>query len=191
MYRPSTYPSSYLFSYLSTYIWDLIFLPIYLYMKPIFPTYLPIYETYFSYLSTYIYETYFPTYLPIYETYFSYLSTYIWDLFFLPIYLYMRPIFPTYLPIYETYFPTELVTKVKPKINSLVIHTHTQNVQSFEQKWSVFGPDSKMSRPKECCVLCPMDQICGWRRRVPTRMEYKKTTTGYCTLSIFELGKGN
>jgi hypothetical protein len=132
MYRPSTYPSSYLFSYLSTYIWDLIFLPIYLYMRAIFPTYLPIYETYF----------------------------------------------PTYLPIYETYFPTELVTKVKPKINSLVIHTHThthtQNVQSFEQKWSVSGPGSKMPKPKRVLCLVSMDQICGWRRRVPTRMEYKK-----------------
>jgi hypothetical protein len=42
--------------------------------------------------------------------------------------------FPTYLPIFETYFPTELVTKVKPKINSVEV---------------------------------------GWRRRVPTRMEYK------------------
>ncbi len=61
--------------------------------------------------------------------------------------------FPTYLPIYETYFPTELVTKVKPKINSHN-HTHTHNVQSFEQKWSVSGPDSKMSRPEECCVSC-------------------------------------
>jgi hypothetical protein len=30
--------------------------------------------------------------------------------------------FPTYLPIYETYFFTELVTKVKPNINSVEVH---------------------------------------------------------------------
>jgi hypothetical protein len=28
----------------------------------------------------------------------------------------------TYLPIYETYFFTELVTKVKPNINSVEVH---------------------------------------------------------------------
>jgi len=27
--------------------------------------------------------------------------------------------FPTYLSVYETLFPTELVTKVKPNINSV------------------------------------------------------------------------
>jgi hypothetical protein len=30
--------------------------------------------------------------------------------------------FPTYLPIHETYFPTELVTKMKPNINSVEVH---------------------------------------------------------------------
>ncbi len=30
--------------------------------------------------------------------------------------------FPTYLPIDETSFPTELVTKVKPNINSVEVH---------------------------------------------------------------------
>jgi hypothetical protein len=30
--------------------------------------------------------------------------------------------FPTYLPIYETYFPTELVTKMKPMMNSVEVH---------------------------------------------------------------------
>jgi hypothetical protein len=30
--------------------------------------------------------------------------------------------FPTYLPIYETYFLQNLVTKVKPNINSVEFH---------------------------------------------------------------------
>jgi hypothetical protein len=30
--------------------------------------------------------------------------------------------FPTYLSVYETLFPTELVTKVKPNINSVEVH---------------------------------------------------------------------
>jgi hypothetical protein len=35
--------------------------------------------------------------------------------------------FPTYLPIYETYFPTELVTKVKPNLNSVEVHPQLTN----------------------------------------------------------------
>jgi hypothetical protein len=35
--------------------------------------------------------------------------------------------FLTYLPIYETYFPTELVTKVKPNINSVELHPQPSN----------------------------------------------------------------
>ncbi len=35
--------------------------------------------------------------------------------------------FPTYLPLYETYFPTELVTKVKPNINSVEVHPQLSN----------------------------------------------------------------
>ncbi len=35
--------------------------------------------------------------------------------------------FPTYLPIYETYFHTELVTKVKPNINSVELHPQLSN----------------------------------------------------------------
>jgi len=30
--------------------------------------------------------------------------------------------FPTYLPLYETYFLHNLVTKVKPNINSIEVH---------------------------------------------------------------------
>jgi hypothetical protein len=36
--------------------------------------------------------------------------------------------FSTYLPMYETYiFPTELVTKVKPNINSVEVHPQLTN----------------------------------------------------------------
>jgi hypothetical protein len=35
--------------------------------------------------------------------------------------------FPTFLPIYETYFLTELVTKVKPSLNSGEIHPEPSN----------------------------------------------------------------
>ncbi len=76
-------------------------------MRPIFlPIYLYIWDL-FSYLSTYIWNL------------FSYLSSYIWDLFsYLSSYIY-ETYFPTYLAIYtRPYFPTELVTKVKPNINS-------------------------------------------------------------------------
>ncbi len=54
--------------------------------------------------STYLLITYFLTYLPMYETF-----------------------FPTYLPTYETYFLTELVTKVKPNINSVEVHPQLSN----------------------------------------------------------------
>jgi len=37
------------------------------------------------------------------------------------------PYFPTYLPIYETYFLTELVTKMKPNINSVEVHPQLSN----------------------------------------------------------------
>jgi hypothetical protein len=36
--------------------------------------------------------------------------------------------FSTYLPMYETYmFPTEMVTKVKPNINSVEVHPQLSN----------------------------------------------------------------
>jgi hypothetical protein len=35
--------------------------------------------------------------------------------------------FPTYLPIYEYLFLTELVTKVKPNINSVEVHPQLSN----------------------------------------------------------------
>jgi hypothetical protein len=35
--------------------------------------------------------------------------------------------FPTYLPMYETYFLTELVTKMKPNINSVEVHPQLSN----------------------------------------------------------------
>jgi hypothetical protein len=35
--------------------------------------------------------------------------------------------FPTYLPIYETNFLTELVTKVKPNLNSSEVHPEPSN----------------------------------------------------------------
>jgi hypothetical protein len=35
--------------------------------------------------------------------------------------------FPTYLPIYETNFLTELVTKVKPNLNSGEVHPEPSN----------------------------------------------------------------
>jgi hypothetical protein len=35
--------------------------------------------------------------------------------------------FPTYLLIYETYFFTKLVTKVKPNINLVEVHTQLSN----------------------------------------------------------------
>jgi len=35
--------------------------------------------------------------------------------------------FLTYLPIYETYFLTELVTKMKPNVNSVEVHPQLSN----------------------------------------------------------------
>jgi hypothetical protein len=35
--------------------------------------------------------------------------------------------FPTSLPMYETYFLTELVTKMKPNINSVEVHPQLSN----------------------------------------------------------------
>jgi len=134
-------------------------------MRPNFPTYLPIYETYFSYLSTYIWDL------------FSYLSTYIWNLIFLPIYLNMRPIF---------------LQNWLPRWNQRLTHTNTYTQCSkFWAKMECLWSRLQNAQTQRVLCLVSMDQICGWRRRrVPTRMESKKTT-GYCTLSIFELGKGN
>jgi hypothetical protein len=42
-------------------------------------------------------------------------------------YLLVVTYFPIYLPIYDTYFPTELVTKVKPNINSVEVHPQLSN----------------------------------------------------------------
>jgi hypothetical protein len=48
----------------------------------------------------------------VYTYFLNMVSHNIWNLFFLP----------TYLPLYENVFPTELVTKVKPNINSVEVH---------------------------------------------------------------------
>jgi hypothetical protein len=48
--------------------------------------------------------------------------------------------FPTYVPIYiyiyGTYFPTELVTKVKPNINSVKIHPQLSKNGAFSGWWT-------------------------------------------------------
>jgi hypothetical protein len=35
--------------------------------------------------------------------------------------------FPTHVPISDTYVPTELVTKVKPSLNSVEVHPQLSN----------------------------------------------------------------
>jgi hypothetical protein len=203
MYRPSTYQVvTYFPTYLPIYeTYFPTFLPTY---ETYFPTFLPIYETYFpTYLP--IYETYFPTYLPIYETYFP-----------TELVTKVKPKINS-VKVHPQLSSTERASNgwctgtVAGKVQPASLfqhyrctmsrththshtHTHTHTMFKALSKNGVsLGQTPKCPDPKSvvvCCVHGPDLWVGGGGGESPLEWKTYKTTGYYCTLSIFELGKG-